>query len=507
MIKNYIVAILLSSIVLFIYMFSEVYEEAYTNTYYRVYLHGDEIGLIDDETALYELINNEQKEIKEEFGVDQVYPPNEFNLVKVNTYHDELSDLDEIYDVIESNDDFAIMGYTIRIKTLATDEKESENITINVLEKEIFDAAIMDFVTAFIDETIYIDYINKIQEDIADGGSLIEEMYFLENISIKENYISVNEKIFTDKIELTQFLIFGEEAEITKYKVKSGDTITSIADDNELNPKEFLIANPNFFDENTMLEIGSTVNVTLLDPMLNFIYQVKEVKEVEIDYTSKTEVDSSKATGYSEVTQSGVTGIEKLTTAYLVTNGLPSQEVDKISTEVIREKVDKVTVVGPTYTTSGGSTSTGDYLNTGLTFTMPVNSGFIVTSPYGEWRSGVMHNGTDFSGTGYGSPIYAIASGVVTQASNACSGCSKWSLGTYVVINHGNNYYSNYLHMVSGSLTVSVGQSVVIGQKIGTMGSTGYSTGTHLHLGFSVGEPYASSNVSYYNAYKLILGT
>ena len=83
------------------------------------------------------------------------------------------------------------------------------------------------------------------------------------------------------------------------------------------------------------------------------------------------------------------------------------------------------------------------------------------------------HNGVDF-GAGAGTSILATKSGTVTTAAYS----SAW--GYYVVINHGDGYSSLYAHQPS--LSVSVGDYVTQGQTIGTVGSTGYSTGPHLHF-------------------------
>ena len=83
------------------------------------------------------------------------------------------------------------------------------------------------------------------------------------------------------------------------------------------------------------------------------------------------------------------------------------------------------------------------------------------------------HNGVDFA-AGAGTSIYATKSGTVTTAAYS----EAW--GYYVVINHGDGYSSLYAHMPS--LSVSSGQYVTQGQTIGSVGSTGYSTGPHLHF-------------------------
>ena len=102
----------------------------------------------------------------------------------------------------------------------------------------------------------------------------------------------------------------------------------------------------------------------------------------------------------------------------------------------------------------------------------------LLSSPYG-WRTHPVygdrrfHSGVDLAGS-QGTPIVAARSGTVTTASY------NGSSGYFVTINHGDGYSSSYLHMTG--FTVKVGQKVSRGQTIGYMGSTGVSTGPHLHF-------------------------
>ena len=108
----------------------------------------------------------------------------------------------------------------------------------------------------------------------------------------------------------------------------------------------------------------------------------------------------------------------------------------------------------------------------------PSSSGFIwpasgpVTSPFG-WRWGRMHEGIDI-GASYGSPIRAAASGTVIY----CGWESGY--GNLTVIDHGGNLATAYGHQ--SSIAVTCGQQVTQGQVIGYVGSTGHSTGPHLHF-------------------------
>lgn len=111
-----------------------------------------------------------------------------------------------------------------------------------------------------------------------------------------------------------------------------------------------------------------------------------------------------------------------------------------------------------------------------------------VSSPFGPRTSptagaSTYHQGIDLAGSA-GTPIYASRTGRVTMATY-----SK-SAGYYVSINHGDGYSSIYMHMTN--YVVSAGQTVSAGQLIGYMGSTGISTGNHLHFGIALNGAYVN---------------
>ena len=113
-------------------------------------------------------------------------------------------------------------------------------------------------------------------------------------------------------------------------------------------------------------------------------------------------------------------------------------------------------------------------------FIFPVSlSGYqCVTSPYGYRTHPItgnytLHNGIDLAAV-TGTPIYAAKTGTVSIASNG------YGWGNYVVINHGDGYSTLYGHMTN--YIVAAGQTVTQGQVIGYVGSTGNSTGPHLHF-------------------------
>ncbi len=148
--------------------------------------------------------------------------------------------------------------------------------------------------------------------------------------------------------------------------------------------------------------------------------------------------------------------------------------------------------------------NSGDFSNLVVSgdFMYPLDSKWhIITSPFGYRKhpiTGVykLHSGCDISGSGiYGAPVYASKNGKVTTA-----GYHR-AYGNYVVINHGDGTATLYAHM--SSLATSTGASVKQGQVIGYVGSSGNSTGAHLHFEILInGEyvdpvPYFSSKINF----------
>lgn len=133
-------------------------------------------------------------------------------------------------------------------------------------------------------------------------------------------------------------------------------------------------------------------------------------------------------------------------------------------------------------TEGGGS---GDYF-------LPIAKPITVTSEFG-WRTSPitgeqeLHNGIDLVNGNPNTPIYAAAAGEVVVAGSY----PAW-YGNYVVIKHSDGWYTGYAHQ--SVLKVSEGQIVTKGQQIGNMGTTGPSTGEHLHFQFFKNGPWPSNS-------------
>lgn len=147
--------------------------------------------------------------------------------------------------------------------------------------------------------------------------------------------------------------------------------------------------------------------------------------------------------------------------------------------ENLYEKKPVVIVAQPKTTTTNSNGSIGSSrnvnrgggkINLGISLITPVNG--IISCRYGQQR-GYYHTGLDIA-TKQGTPIKVVADGTVTYAAY------HYSYGNLLIVNHANGVQTYYAHC--SKLYVGVGQKVSQGQTIAAIGSTGNSTGPHLHL-------------------------
>ena len=283
-----------------------------------------------------------------------------------------------------------------------------------------------------------------------------------------------------DNETLSKYLLFGTTKEQNKYIVQAGDTIVDVAFNNKISTEEFLIANPNLPNENSLLYAGQEVTLGILKPQFNVVEQDHVVFTEEKNYTTETRYDNSKYVGYSEVVQQGEKGENRVTQKILKING-ETVNVVPVETEVIKEAVNEIIVRGGKQSSYSGG-GYGTVVPTKGQWGWPATCAS-VSSPFG-WRWGTLHDAIDIAGCGYGSNIFAAESGTVVQSGY------KYDNGQFITIDHGNGYYTMYAHLCTGCRYVNVGDTVVKGQVIGGMGRTGAATGVHLHFAIWRGYPY-----------------
>ena len=214
-------------------------------------------------------------------------------------------------------------------------------------------------------------------------------------------------------------------------------------------------------------EIGDISELSDEISALNVRTTVKEVSEQSIPYKTVTNKSDEKPAGYVNTDQAGEYGISLVTSGIVYINGVEESRVT-LGTEVEKQPVDEIITVGTTRSSKGKVVSSG--------FTFPLPSGvWEVSCPYG--KNG--HKGVDLRAPA-GTAIMAAASGVVTLA-----GVYK-DYGNCVIIDHGNGISTLYAH--ASRLCVKEGDRVSSGEVIALVGTTGNSTGNHLHFEVCIGD-------------------
>lgn len=283
---------------------------------YNVYLDGKLVGAVKSKDSLEKYIDEEQKELKKEFNVNKVYIPNGIDIEKCVTHNAKILSEKQIYDKIKEEKNFTIKGYVVSIKS--DDNKE---IKVNVLKKNLFDKAVNKVLKAFVDSKDVENYKNNTQKKIETTGSLIENIYISEKITITETYLSTDEVIFTDVDTLTKYLLFGSLDKDEEYTVKPGDTIETVAFNNKLGVEEFLIVNPEFTSSNNLLSVGQKVSIALIDPIFSIVVEKHIVEDMDKPFNTVEKEDSSMYTGQTKVQTEGVNGTQRVTEKVKYVNG------------------------------------------------------------------------------------------------------------------------------------------------------------------------------------------
>jgi murein DD-endopeptidase MepM/ murein hydrolase activator NlpD len=260
------------------------------------------------------------------------------------------------------------------------------------------------------------------------------------------------------------------------YTIQEGDTLSRIAGlfglkanpDGDYAPHDLLVHSnkPDIVSDEDILQPGQKVRVPLNNGVIHVIFNADTLSEIAGKYDVTVE-EIMTVNGIADANSLGI-GDELL---------IPSP------------KRFAPVVIAPAPSTSSGSGSgsgSGGSANTtpGTANGPRSRSGLIwpVSGPISSYYGPNHPLGIDIDlFNGRGSAIAASAGGVVTFAGgNACC-----SYGLYVVIDHGNGIQTLYAHL--SKIGVSVGQVVGQGQYLGNSGSTGYSTGEHLHFEVHVG--------------------
>ena len=293
---------------------------------------------------------------------------------------------------------------------------------------------------------------------VAEGESL-ENAIFQEDVKILKTPVPYGE--VQDIADVEAILAEAHET-VEEYTYKNGDTFWSIS--RAYNIDLDTLVEMNSDKDAGKLREGMIINLSYPKSLLNVVTRESIKYEESIPYETETEKDDSMFANQSKVLRNGQEGLQYIKANIVKVNGVETER-EIVSSERPNEPVNKIVAKGTKKVPTAAAIARGDGR-----LKWPV-SGHI-TSRFGR-RWGRLHKGVDIANK-KGTPIYAAESGKVIASGR------QGGYGIRVEIDHGSGLKTLYAHM--SKTAVSSGTSVSRGQLIGYVGSTGNSTGPHLHF-------------------------
>ncbi|MCH5279833.1 MAG: peptidoglycan DD-metalloendopeptidase family protein [Lachnospiraceae bacterium] len=315
-------------------------------------------------------------------------------------------------------------------------------------------------------------------------------------MSLQENLTELDIKIAEKEIEVDQIKLQLEKAEEDvenqyaamkeriKFMYERGDAsylsmLFSSANLTDMLSKAEYIEKISKYDRNMLVRYEETQEaVAMLKDQLeleqaNLQQAMEEATEKEDQMTDLIDQKQRQIANYETDINNKEQAIKEYEAEIAAQNATIAALEQKIY-QIEQESVSGNDAAAPVY--SGG------------TFCWPAPSYTRISDDYGNRIHPTLgvpqfHNGLDMAAPG-GSPILAAEGGLVIAASYSSS------MGNYIMIHHGGGLYTIYMH--ASALYVSAGQSVTRGQQIGAVGSTGRSTGNHLHFSVRLNGSYVN---------------
>lgn len=395
---------------------------------YEVIVDGENIGLVTDKSIVYTAIGDVKASLAVYFGEDYVYEKEPVFVRRIVSEKD-LATGKELEKQLLSNIDTMVEACTVAVDGEilfgVSDESAAEWVLSKYKQK---------YTTETITDDMVVDFCEEVETDTA----------FVHIALLKTPEAALE-------------ILSGNTSELATHIVKNDDTLWDIANQYDTTVEHLLAINESINDN---IKEGMEIKVEKAVPKLS-VRSVQTVSLTEpVPYAVEQIKDDNLYEGRTVVSREGKNGSAKVLAKVTKVNGV-QVEKDVLESETISQPVSKIEKIGTKKRPP--TTGSGTFINP---------SYGTLSSRYGR-RWGRNHNGIDVAGT-YNSNIKAADGGIVTY--------SGWmsGYGNYIVINHENGYQTAYGHCASR--LVDVGDRVAKGDIIAKMGSTGRSTGTHLHF-------------------------
>ncbi|MBE6037383.1 MAG: LysM peptidoglycan-binding domain-containing protein [Clostridiales bacterium] len=399
-------------------------------SYYEYSYQGKVLGLVKSQNDVYTTIELIGDKLSTAHN-SQVYldPDEDITFRRVWKQGRTADTPDQVLDALSYLQDMKTDAYAI----------VADGKTLAVVETEEAAQSILDSLT------------NSFKED----GKNYSQVGFAQEVEIKK--ISTNIGSLQRKVDAEDYIRTGGTAQKI-YTVVAGDTFSAIAKRMGMTQKELRAMNPDI--EINKLKIGQEIILSQVSALLTVETVSTETYVEEVAYDIVYQETSALYQGESRVKSKGTNGERQVTAKVTRQNGMVVA-AEELESTTLKESISQIVLKGTKPVPARIGTGTYIYPTRGT-----------ITSRFGT-RWGRMHYGVDIANN-TGTAIVASDGGKVTSAG--------WenSYGYVIRINHGANVTTVYAHC--SKLLVSVGEKVYQGQKIAEMGSTGNSTGPHLHF-------------------------
>lgn len=426
--------------------------ETKLTTVYHVYMNENYLGTVSDKEIVEEILAGKVKTLKESYTDVDLNLGSQVEYIKEQVFRSTANN-DETIKNLESS---------IQLQAEASAIIIDGKPVVFLDNKETAEEVIKKFKLQYVTEEELSELEARKVSETTELPALKENETRLLDVRLSKE-VSINEeKITPDKIttpeEAITFIMKGTLEE-KKYVAQEGDALGTIANNHGLTLVDFLALNPGL-TEDSVVKIGQEVNVTAPKPYLEVIVE-KEVNQKEvIAFTNEVAEDASMPKGETKVKQEGQDGERSVNYLISEQNGVTLKK-EVTSEQIIKEPVNHIVIKGTKVIPSRGTGS----------LAWPTVGGYVSSQMGMRW--GKQHKGIDIARPS-NHTIKAADNGVVVSAGY------DGGYGNKIVIDHQNGIRTVYAHLAS--ISVSVGQTVSQGSAIGVMGSTGNSTGVHLHF-------------------------
>jgi murein DD-endopeptidase MepM/ murein hydrolase activator NlpD len=425
------------------------YVAANTVPYYKVYVKDTEVGAVQSEDQLKKLYENKAQEYAEKYpDVEMV-----LNTKGISTKAEKAYKADIDSNATLDKLDGMLTAYAKGVELVV----DGEGVGI-VKDTETAQTVLKQLQKKYIPDSSGKTGVQSSTKKASTGTAAAAPKTWLTSVGINEDIDLEPVKADPNKVlteEEAVKVLMKEREEPVTYMVREGDTLSSIANKFEMTPWEIKQNNPGTKEK--YLQIGDELKITAPKPPVTVKTVEKVVEQIKIAPERIIRESDELKAGTSKVVRPGQAGLKQMDYQITKENGEVVKE-EWLGQTVLKASVPEVVLRGTKVVGQGS----GD-------FAWPVSSPTLTSSFGSRW--GRMHEGIDVVGS---RDVRAADEGRVAFAGQ------QNGYGNVIMIDHGNGYQTLYGHL--SSIGVSVGQTVSKGESIGVMGSTGRSTGMHLHF-------------------------